>query len=168
MVQLPSQSRLTDLLNYDLKTGIFVWRYRADRSAAWNSRYSGKRAGLTRRDKHTKITIDDQPYGAHRLAFVFVTGSCPPIVDHIDGDFSNNSWANLRAATPSQNGQNCKVSKNNTSGFAGVSRRPNGKWFAYIAVGGKRKGLGTYSCKTDAIAVRHNAEIEHFGEFRRR
>jgi hypothetical protein len=43
---------------------------------------------------------------AHRFAFLYMTGSIPEEIDHIDGDGGNNIWSNLRVATKSQNVMN--------------------------------------------------------------
>jgi hypothetical protein len=71
------------------------------------------------------------------------------VIDHINGDKTDNRICNLRIATQSQNAANAANRKNNTSGFRGVSRRGN-KWQSYITVNGKRKHLGFYSTKEEA------------------
>ena len=51
-----------------------------------------------------------------------------------------------------------KLSKANTSGVKGVSRKKNGKWLAQITFKRKAYNLGTYERKEDAIKVRKEAE----------
>lgn len=53
-----------------------------------------------------------------------------------------------------------RVSKNNTSGYKGVSKSRNDKWIASITLRGERYCLGTFSRKEDAIIARKNAEIK--------
>ena len=43
-----------------------------------------------------------------------------PVVDHYDGNITNNCLSNLRWVTKSQNSRNSKKPKNNTSGHMGV------------------------------------------------
>lgn len=49
------------------------------------------------------------------------------------------------------------VSKNNTSGYRGVSRKRN-KWQAYINYGGRRFSLGSFETKELAAEARQTAE----------
>jgi hypothetical protein len=45
------------------------------------------------------ITIDGECYRADHLAWLYMTGTWPPgEIEHIDGDNSNDRWANLRLA----------------------------------------------------------------------
>lgn len=56
--------------------------------------------------------------------------------------------------------------KNNTSGFIGVSWDSSyNKWKSYIRVDGKKKNLGRFANKNDAVKVRLQAEAEYYGEF---
>jgi hypothetical protein len=58
----------------------------------------------------------------HRIVWCMVHGSIDPclMVDHIDGDVSNNSIENLRLVTSKENQMNARLSKNNKSGVNGV------------------------------------------------
>ena len=88
-------------------------------------------------------------------------------VDHIDHDKTNNNVNNLRYATDSENCQNRSITSKNTSGAVGVSFRSDiNKWCANIRVNKKQKHLGFFVLKEDAIRVRQEAEIQHYGEFR--
>ncbi len=54
-------------------------------------------------------------------------------VDHIDGNKLNNHRSNLRFATSSQNKQNVKIKRTNSSGFIGVDfDKQKGLWRARI------------------------------------
>ena len=76
-------------------------------------------------------------------------------VDHIDGNRSNNRWANLREATRKTNARNMKRPSNNTSAVAGVSwHKKAGKWRAFLA----GKHLGLFVSKSDATRARKTAE----------
>lgn len=86
--------------------------------------------------------------------------------DHINRNPLDNRKNNLRLATHQENMRNCSVSKNNTSGFTGISWvEQKNKWKAYITIDYKQKPLGYYVSKEDAIRARLIAEKEYFGEF---
>ena len=86
--------------------------------------------------------------------------------DHADRNPLNNRKYNLRKATFTENAQNQPIKKTNTSGFIGVTWLKNkNRWVAYITIEKKRKHLGLFVDKEDAICVRLRAEKEYFGEF---
>lgn len=87
-------------------------------------------------------------------------------VDHKDGNGLNNRRNNLRLATHTQNMQNRKKHKNNTTGYKGVFK--NGKkYIARIRVNGKLLSCGTYETPELAARAYDNAALIHFGEFAR-
>jgi hypothetical protein len=95
-------------------------------------------------------------------------GHMPEFVDHIDGNPTNNIIENLRAATIEQNMQNCKTPVTNTSGFKGVYFHAGiGKYTASIRVNKKLTHIGTFFSMQEAIDARKQAEIEHYGDFRK-
>ena len=89
-------------------------------------------------------------------------------VDHIDRNQKNNAVENLRWATSSENCQNKKIQKNNSSGYPGViwNKRDN-KWYAYIFIDKKKKYLGSFDNLTDAVIKRKEFELIIYKEFRR-
>ena len=107
-------------------------------------------------------------FRAHRLAWLFMTGSFPPKgqeIDHINGDRSDNRWVNLRLVTRTQNNMNRGVQCNNKSGQTGVSyQRLRDNWTARIVVDRRPILLGDFPTKEQAIAARLDAEIRYFGK----
>jgi len=89
-------------------------------------------------------------------------------VDHKDGNGLNNQRNNLRICTPAQNQQNRNKSKNNKSGFNGVSfdKRTN-SWAVAIQLNYKKIFLGRFKIKQDAVKAYSEAAIKYFGEFAR-
>lgn len=87
-------------------------------------------------------------------------------VDHKNHKTWDNRKSNLRGATSSENAQNSKISKANTSGFIGVNwiKKAN-KWSASITLNKKQLWLGQFTNKEDAIKARLQAEYKYFGEF---
>ena len=89
-------------------------------------------------------------------------------IDHADGDGLHNRRINLRIATNQQNAFNRKKRSDNRSGHTGVSwHNSSGKWQAQINRNGKRKCLGVFPLREDAIECYRKAAVETFGEFAR-
>jgi hypothetical protein len=73
------------------------------------------------------------------------------VTDHIDGNGLNNRRSNLRTALQSENLQNKRKYKNNTSGFKGVSWHSSSKkWRAAICVNKTTTRLGSYETAEEA------------------
>jgi HNH endonuclease/AP2 domain len=160
-----TRARLRELLDYNKKTGEFRWRKRpgggarSDLSAGHVESHQGRR----------RIGIDGRVYSAHQLAWFYVTGRWgKPMIDHRDGDGTNNRLNNLRPATRSQNNANRRRPRDNTSGYKGVSlhRRP-GKWLATIGRNGKRIYLGTFATPQEAHEAYRKEARKLFGKFAR-
>lgn len=106
----------------------------------WNVRF----------DKHTQYAhtrvIEN---GVHRWVQLhrFVLGCKPgePWVDHINHNGLDNTRANLRLVTPSQNHMNRRTGYG-SSQFKGVYRAPNGRWQAQF----KKEKLGRFSVEEEA------------------
>src|SRR3990167_3661650 len=77
------------------------------------------------------------------------------MIDHINHDALDNRKANLRVCTASQNQANRRMTKNNRSGFKGVTRNKK-KWQARI----KQKSLGTFSTREEAALAYNVAAVE--------
>ena len=85
--------------------------------------------------------------------------------DHIDRNPLNNRKHNFRKATFADNARNRTIQKNNTSKIIGVNLDKCGYWIARIQVDGKRKYLGYFANKEDAIKMRLEAEVKYYKEF---
>jgi HNH endonuclease/AP2 domain len=89
-------------------------------------------------------------------------------VDHIDGDLTNNMRVNLRLCTRSENGQNQRKHRDNTSGFKGVSWHKQRKyWVAHIRLNRKLLHLGCFDTAEQASAAYQAAAERLFGDFKR-
>lgn len=88
--------------------------------------------------------------------------------DHIDCNPLNNQRSNLRSSTKSQQGWNRRRQKNNTSGHKGVYwHKRDKKWRVQLRVGGKKKFIGNFAEKEDAIKAYRQAAKKYHGEFAR-
>ena len=137
-----TQARLKEMLHFDPNSGIFTWL--VDRPPKVSA---GQIAGTTKGTKgYRLIVIDSDTFRAHRLAWLYVTGTFPKSqIDHINGNRDDNRLTNLREATSAENRQNNGMYRSNTSGFAGVTWHvARKKWRSQIQVDGKNMGLGYF------------------------
>jgi len=164
-VPIEYYEKAKEVISYNPETGLFTWNI-----STTNSLKSGDLAGTNMSNGYRVITITiDGVYKkplCHRLAWYFINNELPINVDHINGIRDDNRIINLRACTPSQNNMNRKVAGCNSSGKTGVSKNSNtGKWEAYIKINRKRKHLGHFVNKQDAINARIKGEKKYFGDF---
>lgn len=140
-----TQDRLKELIHYDPVAGIMKWIKHEKRPDM-----VGKRLGSIDNNGYVKVWVDGKQYRVHRLAFLYMNGSIPDLVDHRDGVGANNRWKNLRAATKTTNAQNIKKAKADSShGFLGVYKQ-KGKFIARITVNGSAISLGSYETPESA------------------
>ena len=178
---LPSQEVLRQLLRYEPDTGKLFWKKRSlnffkgtqarskeHACAHWNARHAGKEALIGTSLGYRWGRILGTPYLAHRIIWVLSVGSEPNMIDHINGDRSDNRISNLRSVTSAQNGKNHGMNKNNSSGFKGVSWvERDQRWMAYITCDRKRVSLGHHKCPTAAHLAYCRASFALHGEFAR-
>jgi len=148
---------LIELLNYNPNTGIFTWLKTLGSIAIENSI-----AGNITNDGYVYITIKKKNYYAHRLAWFYMTGNWPNIIDHDDQDKANNKWNNLNNGTQSDNRKNCKNSKEiGIYGVRCIKSNNDIKWISEITINYKSIRLGTFYDKFEAICSRKSAENKY-------
>jgi hypothetical protein len=157
-----TRARLRALLRYDRETGEFNWLKPRGRKIR-----AGDLAGSLTEDGYRRIWIEGRHYRAHRLAWLYMTGECCPLlIDHRDGNPSNNRWSNLRKVTLSQSSANRRLHRNNVCGLKGVSRKGSG-WRATIHKNRRKHYLGVFPTPQAAHAAYAKAARKLFGEFAR-
>lgn len=168
-----TQDLLKEILHYDPLTGVFTWLrrdieyFKSEKSfKTWNTRYAGAVAGYARADSkgstYIYIRILSKSYLAHRVAYFYMKGLWPDLIDHKDWNGTNNKWENLQNASHTSNGRNVKKHSRNSSGYNGVYwRAEERKWGARIGVNKKNLHLGLFSNIDDAIAARKAANIKY-------
>lgn len=154
-------TRLVEVLDYDMYTGIFTNKINGIR------RIKHAACGSITAYGYINITIDRKVFRAHRLAWFYCFEEWPEgILDHIDSNKSNNALDNLREATETLNKGNSPKQRNNTSGFKGVSfDKESGKFKASIRINRILKNLGRYTTAEEASQAYLLASRLHFGEF---
>lgn len=153
-----TQERLREVLDYNPENGVFTWK-RTRRGVS----HSGMVAGGKTRNGYRLINVERFRFTAHRLAFLYMTGSFPrECVDHINGDRDDNSWENLREVTYTENNRNKRHLKPCESGIVGVSYLPKEKrWIARINHSGRQHALGRYKTLFEAACARKSAELAY-------
>lgn len=153
---------LRSRFHYCPETGVFTRLVNAGKKASCRA---GTVAGfITQGTGYAALSIDNRHYLAHRLAWLYMTGSWPTAqVDHRDRDRTNTRWANLRAATNKQNCENSSLRADNTSGIRGVHFwAARGRWVARINHHGKPVFLGYHDTLEAAASARRAAEARLF------
>lgn len=90
------------------------------------------------------------------------------LTDHINGHTLDNRSANLREATKAQNSLNTRLNRGNTSGYRGVYRATKcNRWYASIAIDGKRRHLGSHKTPQAAYEAYCATAAQFHAEYRR-
>lgn len=164
-------NELSELVSYDALTGIMAWKPRPlkycgtpKKQDAMNKRILGKMAFNS---KHAQGYLHGSVCGehilAHRAAWALHYGEWPDgLIDHINGDRTDNRIENLRCVCDTGNAKNSSLRSDNTSGSVGIYWIERTKrWRARIYVNGAPVHLGYFETKDDAIAARKKAEAEN-------
>ena len=148
---------------FDVRNGVLVWKETRGRCRA------GHVAGTYQKGEHSRVAYRRNTYQAHRIVWVIEYGDIHPmmVIDHINGEPSDNRIENLRMVTPQVNCLNSsKADRRNVSGVRGVhQKRRNGviRYYARILINGKQVALGSYATAAEAgvaYAIARDREIE--------
>lgn len=168
-IEMITEIRLKELLEYDPDAGVFTWKFR-EGNANFNSRFGGKRAGNYRTNtdghKSVQLLIDGRSYQANRLVILYVDGYLPDKtlqVDHKNGDGWDNRYLNLRVCTASQN--SCNRSRKSPSGLPKGVQKINKRFRAMIRLQGKNYHLGMFDTPEEAHKAYCEASMKLHGEF---
>lgn len=161
MYLIPSD--VSDKLSYCQESGVFTW---IDVSK-YHSQLNGEIAGCEV-DGYIVIKIDGIPFKAHRLAWYFVTGEQPVMIDHKNGNGLDNRFLNLRDCDHSGNAKNHGKTINGSGLPCGVRLIKSGKYQARITCDGNLMSLGAFDTAEQAESVYKEKRAELFKEFNRK
>lgn len=119
-------------------------------------------------DGYVLIRLDRKLYRRNRLVWIYHNGNIKDgyVIDHIDGDTSNDDINNLQCITNAENTRKQKLSKANSSGYRGVSfKKDRNKYRASIRYNGKDINLGHYDNAETAALEYDKAAYNYFGKF---
>lgn len=132
---------------------------------------TGKIAGGYRPDGYYTVSVNNKRYLGHRLIYMLWYGldynDLPEVIDHIDGNPSNNKITNLRACESNKDNLRNTKPQEGTSKYKGVRLHKEGKWTAQITVDRKSIYLGSFDEELDAAEAYNRAAKEYFGDYAR-
>ena len=154
---------LIDILNYDVDTGIFTWKYTRSSRAI-----KGNVAG-TNSNGYIHINLNNKIYRAHRLAWLYCFQEWPEKhIDHVNGIRNDNRLDNLREASDTQNSFNIRAHKDSGTGIKGVYyNKSNNNYRAQIRANGKTISLGSFRTLEEAAKAYNTKAVELHKEFYR-
>jgi len=143
---------------FDYRDGKLYWRETRNAKAL-----KGTVAGWVATNGYHYACVDYSCYKLSRLVFCWHHGDLlGSLIDHIDGDPTNNRIENLRLVTNAENGRNAKKSSRNKSGVTGVYwYKASRKWHSQIRVDNKQIHLGYFDDFDEAVAARKAADIKY-------
>lgn len=158
-----TQEQLKELVNYDQNTGIFTWK-----KPITNKVKIGAIVGNLHNRGYIEMRVGKTRSLAHRLAWLYIYGFIPKLIDHINGNKQDNRICNLREATYQTNLYNSKIRSDNKSGVRCVSwDKKRNSWEVRLKVDGKLKHYGNYKDLNDAKQIAEKIRREHHKEFYR-
>lgn len=95
---------------------------------------AGDVAGCLTPTGHYAVRVNKKLYRAHRIVYQMHHGEIPTsmVIDHKDGNPSNNNLDNLRCVPQGVNARNSAIKKSNTSGVTGVYRQITASGYDYM------------------------------------
>lgn len=134
---------LIEHVAYNPTTGVFTWVKVTNHKTRL-----GEIAGHLTKTGYRYIGIKKRPYSASRLAWLYVYGVWPKVIDHINRKRDDDRIINLREVTYAQNSYN-RPPRPNQTGFTGVYCRGK-KYVAAAKIAYKLYHLGSFNTAEEA------------------
>lgn len=150
---------------YDPESGKLFWIHKNKH----HPRLYGKEAGCVS-DGRVFVKVQGKRMPRARVAYIYMTGVIPSLIDHMNGNTLDDRWVNLRVASLSQNNWNISPNKRKSkkSGLPlGVRVLTNGTYQSRIAAHGKTYCLGAFDSAEDAHKAYLEAKLKIHGQFSR-
>lgn len=157
-------SILCKLLRYEPETGRLFWLPRPEHMFSRRRTFLQFNTCFANTEAFTAIDgrgyrsgrIWDKTYHGHRVVWAVCHGDWPDVIDHINGDRSDNRLINLRNITKAENARR-KVKTKTTHGVSFCKIR--NLWRARVTYNYKDRHLGYFNTQDEAIAAREKANI---------
>lgn len=153
-----TSDRLKQRLRYDAETGRFT------RLSTGNNAFpvGGDVGNAQKSTGYMSTKVYGKPFSLHRLAWLYVYGCWPKgVIDHINGDKTDNRIANLRDVDVRTNSQNQRNPMPfNSTGRLGVCKHAKGYCARIVTTDGRQKFIGYFMDKEVAHAAYLKAKRE--------
>ena len=149
---------VSEMYKYDENSPSGLTHIMENCSYGKSKRNVGDQAGTLRKDNGYYIVINEKngrSIYAHRVVWFLCKNEDPGkfVIDHIDGNPSNNKIDNLRKVTASENSRNLKRRSDNKTGFSGVKFCKTGRYVAsWVSSEGKHIRM-SFSVKVHGESV---------------
>lgn len=160
---LPPIDYLRECFSYNPDTGLLTWHDRPDshfqaasKAKRHRTLYAGRQVGTLNPNGYLVVRLthdaEHKLYPVHRIAFAMHHGDTELLVDHINGNRTDNRIANLRAVTHGGNLANMHAVKR--QGLQGAFwDQSRGKWLAQIKRNYRSVHLGRFDTEQEAHAA---------------
>lgn len=152
--------RLRAAMDYDRDTGKLFWAEKRKGCRV------GDEVGAKDVNGYVKTTFEGNWYYVHQLIWFLENDGVWPkgMLDHINGNRSDNRISNLRDVTNSENSHNStKPGNKSTTGLRGVARYMD-KYIAQIMIDGKRTAIGMFDTPEEAHKAYVRFKEKSFGK----
>ena len=129
-------------------------------------RRAGEKAGYVNSHGYVFLSLGPQKVFAHRAAYYATYGYLPKVIDHINGDKTDNRISNLRECTQGQNVCNSKCRKNSKTGIKNVTWvKSINKYKVQVTVNGKMTYGGCFDDLEEAKFIATQMRQKLHGDF---